>query len=614
MVSHMKSTSFHSLLLVLTFLSVSILAGAASFTVNAPQQVEVGQSFQIVYKLANAHGSNLIVPKPEGFKYLYGPARSEMSSTSNVNGHVTSSHMEAYTYTYRAETAGKFHIPAATIEADGKTLKSSSITIDVVAAGAGGHGSSAPPRNSNSPYGAIDPYDQTAGKSISPDDAFVHVALGRDNVYEQEAVVCTIKLYTKYEGNISCTKQPSFDGCLIEELPTPRDGNPKTETFNGKQYLTLELGKYILYPQQSGTMTVTSGNYDITVMQRDVYQAGGYMVSLPVGTQVRVKSNQATINVKPLPSPRPAGFTGAVGVYTVKSRMEPSQLKTYQPTTFTLTVSGTGNLKYVTAPTVTFPDQFDCYDPQSEVNTSPTGNDVSGEVNFAYRFIPQFVGEFDIEGIDFVYFNTNTQRYETLHIPPRHVTVTKGEGEPSGHYKLRNQDISDIIKGDLSLSKVPTFIVSSFPYWLAFIVPALLAVTALFVNRKRIKRQADVKRQRSRRAGKVATTRLKQARKLMASEANSDAFYAEVLNALWGYLGDRLDIAPSELSKDNISTVMEEAGFEQSHISATLDLLNKCEFAQYAPELAEQDMGAIYKQTSSVMDDLESVKLKKNKQ
>ena len=607
----MKTTAFKFLSL-LAAMMLSLTASAASFVVEAPSQVEVGQSFQVVYKLNNGHGTNINAPRPEGLKYLYGPARSEMSSTTNVNGHVSSSRMEAYTYTYRAERTGKVTIPAATIEADGHTLKSNSCTIDVVAAGqrgggGGGYGYGggvAPP---------VDPYEQTAGRTISPDDAFVHVSLGRDNVYEQEAVVCTIKLYTKYEGNISCTKQPSFEGCLIEEIQTPRDGNPRTETFNGKQYLTLDLGKYILYPQQSGTMTVTSGNYDITVMQRDVYQAGGFMVSLPVGTQVRVKSNQASITVNPLPTPRPAGFNGAVGVYEVTSRIEPSQLKTYQPSTYMLTVRGTGNLKYVTAPEIAFPDQFDCYDPQTNLDVSPNGNDVSGKVDFEYRFIPQFEGEFDIEGVDFVYFNTNTRQYETIHIPSKHVTVSKGEGEPSSHYKLRNQDIADIIEGDMALTKAPTFLVAKPAFWATFATLLAATVAALIINRKRIKRHSDVKRTRSRRAGKVATRRLKKARELMRDETNRDAFYSEVLSAFWGYLGDRLDIAPSELSKDNISAVMDEAGFEQGHIEATLDVLNKCEMAQYAPELADHDMGATYDKASAVMDDLENVKLKKQR-
>lgn len=604
----MKATTI-KLTALLMAVTMAMAARAASFVVEAPRQVEVGQSFQVVYKLNNAHGTNFHVTKADGLKYLYGPARSEMSSSSNVNGHVSSSRMEAYTYTYRAERAGKVTIPAATIEADGRTLKSNSITINVVGTGQGGNG--APPAYGGGMAPPVNPYEQTAGRTIAPDDAFVHVALGRDNVYEQEAVVCTIKLYTKYEGNIACTKQPSFEGCLIEELPTPRDGNPHSETFNGKQYLTLELGKYILYPQQSGTMTVTSGNYDITVMQRDVYQAGGFMVSLPVGTQVRVKSNQATIRVNPLPSPQPAGFSGAVGVYEVTSRIEPSQLKTYQPSTYTLTVRGKGNLKYVTPPAITFPDQFDSYDPQTTLDTSPEGGDVSGKVDFEYRFIPQFEGEFDIDGVDFVYFNTNSRRYETIHIPSRHVTVTKGDGEPSSHYKLRKQDIGDIVAGDLALSRAPMFLVEKPAYWLAFAALLAATVTALLINRKRIKRRSDIKGTRSRRAGKVASRRLKKARSLMHHADSRDAFYNEVLNAFWGYLGDRLDIAPSELSKDNISAVMEEAGFDQSHIDSTLEVLDKCEFAQYAPELAGDDMSSVYNQASATMDELENVKLKK---
>ena len=610
---HMTRKAY-SLITAWCIAAVTTVAAAASFEVDAPPQVEVGQSFQVVYKLSNAQGTNLQAPRLEGFKYLYGPAHSEMSYTSNINGKVTSSTMQSFTFTYRAEAAGRYTIPAASIEVGGRRLSSRPRPIEVVASSGGGRSGGMPPMSGYDPRTGVDPYAQTAGKQISADDAFVHVGVAKKSVYEQEAVLCTISLYTKYEGQISCTKQPSFEDCLIEEIPLDRNNNTRLDTFNGKKYLVVDLGKYILYPQHSGKVTITSGNYDITVVQRDVYQALGYVVSLPVGTQVQVQSNQASVEVRPLPEPKPAGFSGAVGTYRVSASLSSGSFKTYAPATYSLAVSGTGNLKYITAPEVKFPEQFDVYDPESDVKTNPTGgSNVSGTVRFNYRFIPQFAGEFDIPATDFIFFNTETQKYETIHVPGKHLTVAKAQGKQSSHYKLRNLDIDPLITGDMQQARHRSYMVSSWGYWLAYAAAAVAAILLALVNRKRIKRNSDDALVRTRRASKVATRRLKRARQLQAA-GNREGFYAEMLTALWGYLGDRLTIPVSELSKDNIASVMQTAGFDDDHVTSTLALLDKCEFAQYAPELATGDMAGILDEGATLIDRLENVKIKKTPQ
>ena len=88
--------------------------------------------------------------------------------------------------------------------------------------------------------------------------------------------------------------------------------------------------------------------------------------------------------------------------------------------------------------------------------------------------------------------------------------------------------------------------------------------------------------------------------------------FCEVLNATWGYLGDKLTIPVSELSKDNIDSELEKYGVDVDLRTATLELLDKCEFAQYAPQLASGDLKTVFDQAASLMDRLESVKRKKN--
>ena len=62
------------------------------------------------------------------------------------------------------------------------------------------------------------------------------------------------------------------------------------------------------------------------------------------------------------------------------------------------------------------------------------------------------------------------------------------------------------------------------------------------------------------------------------------------------------------MSKDNISAELDKFGVDQELRDATMDLLNKCEFAQYAPELAKTDMNTVLSEAAALMDKLETVK------
>ena len=172
-------------------------------------------------------------------------------------------------------------------------------------------------------------------------------------------------------------------------------------------------------------------------------------------------------------------------------------------------------------------------------------------------------------------------------------------------------DINALHKGDLNVSRQHSYYIAQPGYWLWFLVPALLLAAVVVYCRKLLRERADVKLMRTKRASKLAQKRLKRAKKYMAA-SDANAFYAEVLNATWGYLGDKLTIPVSELSKDNIDSELEKYGVDADLRTATLELLDKCEFAQYAPQLASGDLKTVFDQAASLMDRLESVKRKKN--
>lgn len=579
-----------------------------SFTAQAPRQVIQGNKFDIKYVLRNAEGENFQEPEVTDFKKIYGPSVSTSYSHQWINGKSSSSSSQEYTLLYLANTAGTFTIPAATIDVDGKRYTSKSLTIEVLPEDKNNNG------GTQSQGVRIDDIDtQSASKPLNSNDLFVRIHMSKQKVYEQEAVVCTIKLYTKYQiSQFMPTQQPSFDGFLIEELPLSPSLN-NVEHYNGENYMVAELKKCILFPQKSGKLTISSGNYDVTAIQYDVVRSLFGQIRQPVETKVQVKSNSATINILPLPEPKPASFMGAVGQFTVTTDLKPDKFKTYEAAIYSYTVSGSGNIKYLNAPKVDFPSQFDVYDPQSLVEATPNGSTVKGKTKFEYTFIPQYVGDYEIPASEFTYFNPQTSKYVTLNVPAQNITIAKGVST-SAHVvgkdvELKHHDILHIKTGDLKLKSEQGNYLNSFAYWLIYILPIVFIIVLLWYNRKTLKERSNIQLMKNKRANKVAMKRLKQAKEYLKSN-DSNKFYAEILKAFWGYLGDKLTISVSELNKENINIELNKYGVEEKTINEVINLLDKCEFAQYAPELSGTNLDEIYSEASDLIDKLENTRKK----
>lgn len=599
----------NKLLIVAALLVVGGLCALAqvSFTVDAPRQVIEGNKFTITYVLRNGEGSSFQEPKVEGTTKLFGPATSRSYSSQWVNGVSSSSTSEEYAITYRADRAGKYNVAAAKVQVDGKTYSTQPFTLEILP----------PDRTAQNGQGGvqIDNYDsQRAGKEVSADDLFIRINLSKSSAYEQEAVVCTIKLYTKYQvSQFMPTLQPSFNGFLIEELPITSSLN-NVERVNGQNYMVAELKKCILFPQQSGELEITSGNYDVTVVQYEAVRTLFGTMRQPVERQLSIKSNSQKINIKALPAPRPASFSGAVGKFSVETEIKPPVLKTYEASTLSYKVTGQGNIKYLKAPKIQFPAQFDVYDPQNNADAKPSGSTVSGTMTFEYTFIPQYVGKYEIPATEFTYFDPSAGKYVTLNTPKYDLSVAKGSGTAAqvpvdNNIEQKNTDILHIKTGDLGLQKEHVSFVAGWTYWLWYVLPTILLAAILIYYRKLLKERQNMALMRTKHANKLAKKRLKQAKAYMAAN-DSGKFYAELLNAIWGYLSDKLGIPVSELNKENIASVLASREVDDGTVTMLMELLDKCEFAQYAPELADSGIGETYNKAVEVMDKLETVKKK----
>ena len=116
---------------------------------------------------------------------------------------------------------------------------------------------------------------------------------------------------------------------------------------------------------------------------------------------------------------------------------------------------------------------------------------------------------------------------------------------------------------------------------------------------------ANITKLRTKKANKVAVKRLKNAKKLLA-EKKSNEFYDEILKTLWGYVGDKLSISVSQLSKDNIAARLADRGVNETLIKEFEAVLGESEFARYAPGNPGETMDKVYSMAIDVISKLEN--------
>lgn len=366
-----------------------------------------------------------------------------------------------------------------------------------------------------------------------------------------------------------------------------------------------------MFPQKSGKLTLKTGAYDIVVQQYEPVSNGYFVMTRPVEQKVQLPSSDVVINVKPLPSPAPVAFDGAVGNYKVVGNLSSQSLRTNEAANLTYTVTGTGNIKYIKALAVSFPDEFQQYSPTTSVDAHIAGANVTGVMTAEYTFVPEAVGQFEIQPSPFVYFDPSKNEYVTIDLPSYNINVAKGVGKGSQEtdqtkVKIKNTDIRHIKTGDKNLSMTHPLYARQLWYWLIYPILILVLVIGTLVAVKRHKLNSDVVGRRKSKAGKVAKKRLALASKMM-QKGDKSGFYDAVLKALWGYISDKLSIPVSALTRSNVNDELLRYGADENTISHVIGVLDECEMARYTPETLNRPLKEVYDSAFDAMNELQSV-------
>ncbi|MDD5570946.1 MAG: BatD family protein, partial [Bacteroidales bacterium] len=496
---------FEILILIILFSGESY---SQKLTASANEtQVYINSQFQVTFSLTGGQAESFNPPSFKGFQVMGQSSSSGGGMTIIVNGKVVQGGggEQQWIYFLVPASAGKFTIDPASATINGKKVQSNSLTIEVV--------------NSGSKISKQQNQTNQNIPEVKDKDIFVRAFVNKTNHLQGEQIIVTYKIYTRVPiSQYTIDKLSQYTGFWSQDLLKENERvKQSNETINGVTYVVAEIRKVALFPQKSGTLTIapleleclaqiktrTRRNDPFADFFKDPFFSNfpDPFAESYQNVKKKLKSNALTVNVKPLPSEnKPDDFKGTVGIFSFSSQIDKTKLKTNEAANLKFTISGTGNIKLIEKPTISFPPDLETYDPKVNDNINITMSGISGSKTFEYLVIPRSAGTFKIKSVSFSYFDLSKNKYITFASPEYTLEVEKGSANEPGvvvrgvnkeDLKYLGSDIQFIKNQKFTLTPVGIYFYNSLNFYLLLIIPFLLFVVFVIMNRKRIKENSN---------------------------------------------------------------------------------------------------------------------------
>ncbi|MCT4698500.1 BatD family protein [Tenacibaculum haliotis] len=584
----MKFKLYTSLLICFITLTISAQEAALKATVSK-NKLGVNQRLRIEFSINKQGADNFKAPNFKNFKVVGGPSQSV--SQSWINGKATFS--QSYTYIIQPKQKGEYNIPAASIEIDGKTVKSNPIKIIVIAA-------VDVPKNPNDP------------NYIADQNIHLVAELSKSQPYVGESIYVEYRLYFSDNVGIydnAITEAPQYNGFWNQEIK--RNGSPvKTGMYNGERYRYAILHKALLVPTKDGKLTIDPMKMDIVVA---VPTGRADFFGNVITKQVRKEFSSAkkVVRAKALPlDNKPENFTGAVGEFSFDVSLSKQTLKANESSQIKVTVNGKGNLKLFELPKVETPKELEIYQPERKEKVSVTASGLRGSVADTYTVVPEFKGKYKIPKTSFSYFNPKEKVYQTITTNDLYVVVLEGKELPTNtqsnsttkqDVKITGTDFKYIQTSSSFESIEKSDFFKSILFYILLLLPIILIPVAIFINKKKEERDGDVVGNKQRKADRLAKKYLSEAEKELG---NKEAFYEALERALHNYLKAKLGIETLDISSDKITDLLHEKKVNNTATKNFIEVLNDCDFARYTP-ITDLQMKEEYEKAKQVITQLD---------
>ncbi|MBT3173226.1 MAG: protein BatD [Lentimicrobiaceae bacterium] len=598
--------SIYILALLLMITQIGYADDQIRFVGSSKKTVAVGERFRVVYEI-NQDAGNFMSPNFGDMQLLSGPSTSTNSSVQWINGKMTQSYSKTFTFILRATKEGQNTISPASAMVNNRRVQSNSLTIRVV-------------KNPNSQKTNSGNVSNSNNEGVQDDDIYLKASITNSKPYLGEQILVTYKIYTKVPvSNLIVKKLSSFQGFWSKSLlDNKQQYKQTTEIINGQEYVVAVINQFAIFPQKTGKLIIEPTEMECEVQLRvqnnrkrgydpfeDFFNDPFFNRNVK-NIRTVIKSNPISIEVKPLPQKnKPANFNGAVGDFRLSSKIDRTELKANDALTLTYTISGKGNLELFNMPNIKFPVDFETFDPKISSNIKTSSSGVSGRKKFEYLVIPRVGGNFIINPFTLSYFDPKTKKYRTIKSKVYEIKVEKGEITSGGisysssaqeDIQFIGQDIRHIKPLPFKLYTIGSHLFLSATFFTIIVIIILLMTMIVILIKRMEKRKSNTSLLKNRKANKIAKTRLRSAEKFK-NEGDDKAYYDEIAQALWGYIGDKFSLKQYELSIDSVSETLKEKGADNVVTETFINILNNIEFARFAPGDSSNKMESIYNES-----------------
>lgn len=564
---------------VFIFYVVAALSQDVAFKAESnADEVIVGNPFKVSFILENADIRNISFPnfESDGFSVIQGPVNE--SRYVNING--KASYSEAYIFIISPKKTGKLSLGSAkVVTSRGKAITTKPLIISVVSGSSG----NVVGENTHNLPAAL------AGK------VFFRMEPSTQKAVPGQEIRLDLKVYTQVDlAGIELRKEPNSDFVELNPL-SYFDREIRMDVFNGKQFASKIIYSFSFFAGKTGEIEIKPAAVDIFLGRSSAANPFARPQSYPL------LSNPVKIEVQDF-TKSPQNFSGAVGNYQMDVNVEKSNISSDDLLKVTVTVMGYGDIKKLIKIPFLFEGEempFDIYPPKIRDQSKESKEGLSGIKEFVYTLEPLKIGDFKMRPT-FIYYDVKKKKFTTVDttinikvIQGKKVLTSKSEVEKSEKAELAKSVVftEPLTKAHWSKSSKPFF--GSFMFWVLTFLPliifSVLASSKLFLKKRY---QMIIEKRERTKAERELNELLKAAEEFLKQE-DAPGFYKSISEAFKGYLGSKLLLTNSELTKEKMSDMLNNK-IDERHIRAMMRILNICELSVFAGQDNQDAMQKVF--------------------
>ena len=617
-------------LILLFFLLTGYCSNAqVKFTASiTPAVIGRDEYAQLKLMVENANEVQQIVPPSlKDFIIISGP--NQESGMTMINGVVKK--YIALSFVLKPTATGNFTIPGTWAKADAGDYKSNAVKLKVTVQATGNNAGA---NLSSNPFNSIDPFAEPAPRSAYNDyilrkgenpaekirkNMLIRVEVDKKSVYVGQPVVATYKLYTRLKSESNMTKNPSFNGFSVLDIQQPNDMSYHTEKHEGREYNVYIIRKVQLYALLAGNLELGIAEIENNVQfikaeyvnqqadaLNDIFRDLAQLTIPPEGIDIQkvtLQSKPLTVLVKPLPDAgKPLSFKGAVGNFTIETRVEKNNFTTDDDGKMAIIISGEGNLQMINAPEMPWPKGLEGFDSKATDDLFKGTVPVSGRKIFEFPFTVSIPGTYTLPAVEFSFFDTRDEKYKTVNSNPIEITVTRGTGKTKNLVAEPNRKSNDNLLTKFFSNRLR--VVS---------LLAVLIIIGLIVWLKRDTKNekqlsAAVQAEEKTAAIETADEVILPAQQnplALAEEClhreDAKLFYTHLNQGLKNFLAKKLALPAEDLNRKNISEKLDAKGISNETAVELQQLMDEMEWQLYTPFADNEKMKTMYDRASDLL-------------